>query len=261
MLNMSKLGYETLADSMNQLLYDRIASGNPVEVLSTRNDKLLQVVEASDGERFVTRSYTPEAVEEIEYNYGLDFQTSWHGLNEALTAVDIEIVPSRLIEVEGGEYPFIIVSEYLDDAKPLADASTDVKKDVATGLSKLLVTDGDFVPAPEMVREDMFLVVERDDHEKALLTDVDPLVAMTYRIQKSDRNSAFYIDKLAELAWDKWCSGDDERKKMTTAMALVLGDFALDDFDLDSSTSRAFMDLHMMSNGVDNRQMWESRSS
>ncbi len=255
---MSKPGYETLADSMNQLLYDRIASANPIEVLSTRNDKLLQVVEASDGERFVTRSYTPEAVEEIEYNYGLDFQTSWQGLNEALTAVDIEIVPSRLVEVKGGEYPFVIVSEYLEGAKPLADASTDTKKDVATGLSKLLVTDCDYVPSREMVREDMFLVVERDDHEKALLADVDPLVASAYKIQETDQNCEFYIDKLAELAWDRWCITLDERKAVAAAMVMTLGDFARDRFDLESGTSRAFMDLHEMSNGVDSRKMWAS---
>lgn len=246
--------YQTLADGLSNLLYSRITAATPIEVLSTHDNKLLQVVETADGEKFVTRSYTPEAVNEIEYNYGLDFERAWEKMQEAFADVDLEIVPSRLIKTEG-EYPFIIVSEYLEDARPLSAAPTETKVAVATGLGKLLGTSGRYMPAPAMIRHDMFMVVERNGEAKALLTDVDPLVTTARRMQMSDQNSAYFIDKLAEFAWDRWCS-QDERIPVATAMVRGLGDFALDGFDWNSSTSRAFMDLHMMSNGLDHRGAW-----
>lgn len=249
--------YQAIADGMNELLYARVTEATPVEVLSTHNDKLLQVVEAEDGERFVTRSFTPDAVAYVEYNYGIDFRTAWEGMQDAFADADIDIVPSRLIETDGGEYPFIVVSEYLEDAKPLSVAPTDTKVAVANSLGKLLATDGHYVPAPEMIREDMFMVVERDGEAKALVVDVDPLVTTARRMQMNDQNSAFFIGKLAELAWDKWCT-EDERVSVTSAMVQALGDYALDKFDFDSATTRAFMDLHLMSNGVDNRGTWST---
>lgn len=258
LLTMSKLGfedYQVLADSACQLLYDRVTAAEPIETLSAHDNKLLQVVETADGERLVTRSYTPEAVEEIEYNYGLDIKSAWEKMHETFTQAGIAIVPSKLIEVKGGEYPFIVVSEYLEDAKPLVDASTTIKRDTAVGLSKLLIADGDFVPAPEMIRGDMFAVVERGGREEALLLDVDPLITPAYRMQKIDQNSRFYINRLAELAWDWWCTDEEERKEVISAMVMTLADFVTGRFDVESGTSRAFMDLHLMSNGVDMRQL------
>lgn len=243
--------YQGLANSMNEMLYARVAAATPVEVLSMYDDKLLQVVEEADGRRFVTRSYTPEAVRVIEGNYGLDFRTAWEAMHEAFSGVGIDIVPSRLIETDG-EHPFVVVSEYLDDGESLSTASTKDKIAVANGLGKLLATEGDYVPAPEMVREDMFMVVQRDGKVKVLLADIDPLMAPAYLVQENDNNSWFLIDRLAGLAWDKWCN-EDERIPVTSALVSALGDYALDRFDFDSRTTQAFMDLHLMSNGVDNR--------
>jgi hypothetical protein len=243
-------GHQALADSMNEVLHARVGAARPVEVLST-HDKLLQIVEAEDGERFVTRSYTPEAIAGIENNYSFGFRVAWRGMHEAFADAGLEVVRSGLIETKG-EHPFIVVSEYLENGQPLASASTETKLAVATGLGKLLTTEGYFIPAPEMVRDDMFMVVEREGEETAVLTDVDPLVTPSWRMQENDQNSAFFINTLAELAWDRWCS-EEERAPVISAMVMSLGDYALDKFDFDSATTRAFMDLHLMSNGVDNR--------
>lgn len=245
-------GYQALADGMNELLYQQVLAAKPVELLSTHDDKILQVVETRDGERFVTRSYTPEAVSIIEQNYGLGFRAAWEGMHEAFSDAGLEVVPSRLIETEG-EYPFIVVSEYLEEAQPLATAPTEVKQDIARGLGDMLTGNCYFTPTPEMIREDMFLVVERNDEPRALLVDVDPLVTAFFRIRENDTNSAFFISKLAELTWDNWCN-EEERVPVISALVQSLGDFALDKFEFGSATTTAFMDLHLMSNGVDIRR-------
>ncbi len=244
--------YESLASNMNQLLYERAAAASPIEVLSTHNDKLLQIVESSDGERFVTRNFTSLAIDDIRFCYGIGFRTAWEGMHRAFSDVALDIVPSGLVEADG-EYPFIIVSEYLEDGQPFATAPTDTKKAVANSLGRLLTTSGDYIPAPEMIREDMFLVVQRNSEPIALLTDVDPLVTPSYRMQNDDTNSAFFISKLADLAWDRWCE-ESERVEVISALVVALGDYALDQFGFDSATARAFMDMHLMSNGVDNRK-------
>jgi hypothetical protein len=251
--------YQALADGMNELLYARVVAAKPIEVLSTHDNKLLQVVEAKDGERFVTRSYTSDAVATIEQNYSFGFRVAWEGMHEAFSEAGLEVVPSGLIETDG-DYPCIVVSEYLESAQSLAAAPTEIKQTVASGLGKLLSGDCYFVPSPEMVREDMFLFEEHDGQPKVLLADVDPLMTPFFRIKDNDLNSAFFINKLAELAWDKWCS-EEERVPVITAMVQELSDYALDKFDFDSATTKAFMDLHLMSNGVDNRDRYTDGSS
>jgi hypothetical protein len=107
-----------------------------------------------------------------------------------------------------------------------------------------------------MIREDMFVVVERDGQEKPMLLDTDPLMVRASRIRRSDRDTAFYVREIAEKIWDHWCTEED-RVSVATAAVKALGDFALNGFDLmDTQTGRAFTDLHMMSNDLDHRRMW-----
>jgi hypothetical protein len=248
--------YQTLADSLTEHLYSRVAAAKPKEVLSTKHGKLLRVVEAADGELFITRSFAPEAIHEIESHYGLDFMQAWEEMHGAFAEAGIEVVPSTLIEIDGGEYPFIAISEYMKNAKPLSMGTLEAKKKAAAGLAGLLVSDRDYIPSPEMVREDMFVVVEHEGQTKPMLLDVDPLMVQASRIRTNDRDMAFYIRELSEKIWDYWCTEED-RVSVATATIQALGSVVLDDFDMmDSQTGQAFIDLHMLSNDVDHRHMW-----
>ena len=62
--NMNQIVGNNLA-AMQEILHTRVEAAEPVETLSDRGNKLVQVVEEEGGQRFVTRSYTGEAVSEI----------------------------------------------------------------------------------------------------------------------------------------------------------------------------------------------------
>jgi hypothetical protein len=257
MLNPEQEKYQEIADSLNQLLYEQVCAATPVETLSNKNDKIVEVVETAAGERFVRRSYTQKAVNQTEFKYGLDFESAWNEMHVAFAEAGLEIVPSRLFKSDG-EYSFVVMSEYLEDATPLAEAPTDNKVAVVTGLSSLMAGKNKYAPSPEMVMDDMFMVAERDGLSKALLVDVDPLVLHTNRLTMNDTVGGYYISKLARLAWDSWGRNDEEREEIASAIAITLGNFAMDRFDMLSVITREYFNIHSMANGIDIRDSWST---
>ena len=246
--------HQALVDGMNTLALGRIAAATPIEVLSTRGDKLLQVVQEYDGRRFVTRSFTDEAVRNSEH--GLDFRQAWDAMHEVFSGDGVAVVPSILLTA-GGEYPFIAVSEHITDSIPVIEAPTSLKIKLATHLGGLLKPQSGYTPTLEMVNAGMFTVIKDDRGEyKALMVDVDPHITrmnMDKNHYLTDNINAHYIKKLGELFWNKWCR-EDEREEVLEALVRSIADAVLDDPD-STNTFAAFLEIHHMSQGLNPEQV------
>jgi len=243
--------YQAIADGLNALALGRIASATSVEVLSTRGDKLLQVVEEADDSKVVTRSFTRHAIAQSEW-YGLNFKQAWQNMHDVFTGDGVGVVRSSLL-TSSGEYPYIAVSEYVTEDMSLRDASTELKVKLARHMGGWLKPTAEQRPALEMLNEHMFTVVEDEDgSQTALLLDVDPhtLHQTTGRSAGArDMLNAHYIDTLGNLFWRKWCK-EDEREEVLRALVATVGDAVLDDLSTASSkTFTAFSKIHFMSQG------------
>jgi hypothetical protein len=253
-------GTETLdpqfqADTMMSILSERLAVATPVEGLSSHNDRKLEVFEEADGCRFVKRSFTGEAVNYVERN-GVTFREAWEGMEDIFGEVGIDVVPSFLLEQEGDEHPFVAVSEYLPEMIDVKDLPLEEKEKLVHGLGQLLRAEAAYWPSLEAVREDTFKgVVREDGTHQVLMVDTDPFTILAPSLGR-DEYLGTYIKKFAELIWDEWC---DEQDRSQVASALVqslaqsLGEDELFD-DIMSDAGKAFMNLHLMSNGVDSRE-------
>jgi hypothetical protein len=251
-------GYQALAADMNELLHARVEAATPVATLSERGNKLLQVMEGADDQKFVTRSYTEDSVTEIEkglFVSGIEFSDAWEMLQRSMAAAEIPIVQSSLLEDVNG-YPFVIVSEYIE-GKPLSAASQEVKEEVAHGLGRLMVVNPNrgFVPHRAVLHQDMFVVGQRNGRDTAILTDVDPYMHIKPRM-KAEKMDADYIERVGALIWDEWCSEDEEeRQEVLGAFIVEIADVSLDNFGMDSPRSAAFERIRMMHAGLDPRQL------
>ena len=251
-------GTETLdpqfqADTMITVLNERLTAAAPVEELSSHEDRILQVFEEADGSRFVKRSFTDDAVWYVE-GKGLTFQEAWEAMEDIYADVDIEVVPSFLFE-QGGEHPFVAVSEHLPDLVDMKDLPSEDKEKLAHGLGQLLRPEASYWPSLEAVRGDTFKGVEQEDGTfRTLMVDTDPFTILAPSFGR-DEYVGTYIKKFAELIWDEWC---DEQDRSRVAGALVQSlATALDESEFAGamgSTSKAFMNLHLMSNGMDPRE-------
>lgn len=255
-MNMSetKPEFQAVADDMQALLIARVASAEPIEVLSRRDDKLLQVVEETDGRRFVTRSYTNDGVKDVE-EFDLDFYEAWNAMHEVFRTSGLNVLPSFLLKTEG-QYPITVVSEYLPNSKPVIGASLETKIDIAKGMGNIIKPSSKCRLGLDMLNRDMFRVVDNEDGtETAYLVDVDPRMRVSDDFAK-DLYQAIFIDKLAGLIWDHWSDNDDERASIATAavksVVEALGDEA---FLPNTHTGNSFFTLHFMSNGLDTRNM------
>lgn len=243
--------HQTLADDLNALAHARLESATPVEVLSTRGDKVLQVLQESDGSKIVTRSFTDDAVSHVE-RHGLDFVEAWEAMHAIFSGDEMGVVRSSLLR-SSGDYPFVAVSEYLKDSKDVVEAPTEFKVRLARSLGGLLRADSGHFPALEMVREDMFRIVERDGQQKALLIDTDPHI-MAGGLLGSDIISAKFVTTLGEFFFDKWCT-ESERQEVLGALVRSVADIALDDFGFSTQMLTAFSNIHMMCQGLDPREL------
>ena len=245
--------YQSLADDLSSLIHSRIEAATPVEVLSQRGDKILQVVEEANGQRFVTRSFHEDAVRYIE-GRGTSFTEAWDAMHSTFSGVGIEILPSSLLRQEG-EYPFIAVSEYIPEEEDMTDVSTETKKALAYSLGQLLKPENPYLPAPEMVNRGMFQPIKQEDGSlRVVMVDTDPHM-IDNPSRGRDMLIAHYIERFGDLVWNEWCS-DDERQDVAVSLVLSLSEVLGDSLgDIQSKTGIAFMDVHMMSNGLDPREM------
>lgn len=70
--------HQVLSKNMSAVLRARVLGAVPVQTLSNRDDKLVQVVEEPDGQRFIKRSYGQEAIDYIAQT--IDWALKMHGM-------------------------------------------------------------------------------------------------------------------------------------------------------------------------------------
>ena len=101
----------------------------------------------------------------------------------------------------------------------------------------------------DILQESMFGVThDRHGNPVAKFVDLDPLVKRRSMIATDPSNAAF-IERVSGLLWAKWCD-PDERIPVISAFVKIVADAVPDDFDRGSLTANAFMNVHMMSQGV-----------
>jgi len=243
---------QVVADNMQALVHCRLAQAKPVEILSDRGDKLLQVMEEANGQRFVKRSFGNGAVYYIE-RHGLSFNESWDAMHTVFSSIGAPVVKSVLFKKEG-EYPYVAISKYLAEKVPVSSAPLKVKKKLAHGLGQMLKGVRGYMPAPEMVNGEMFQVTEQDGNPTVVLIDVDPYMVKKPRYG-ADTFNAHYIERIGGLLYDEWCTDNDDRGEVMRAFVRSVGDIVPDDIDRNPETFTAFSNVHLMSQGVDARQL------
>ncbi|MBI5906463.1 hypothetical protein HY857_00220 [Candidatus Saccharibacteria bacterium] len=244
-----------LRDQLYEVARNRIRQSEPVEVLSPGRETLLQLVEEPDGKQFVTRSFSPEAISYIE-DSGMSFEDTWQTMQTILAQAGIASVRSAItIHEEDGaksDYPIVIVSEYLADNRPVMEASTESKIELARNLPGLFNGSGGLMLSSETIRADMFKVTpDESGEEKIVMIDMDPLLV---RRSSPDSLIAFYIEKFGAQFWDDWCL-PEEREAVITQFIIASGlvlDNKLD--DINNPVSKVFLNAHMMSQGLDYRE-------
>lgn len=237
---------QLLVDDMSAVLHARILDATPIELLSDLDNKLVQVVQEPDGQTFVRRSYTQGSIANIK-KLGLRFGDAWEAMHDVFADIGVDVVHSTLIETGQEGMPFVIASEYLADARPLIDASTESKVELAGNIGKLLTAGGFVTPHLQIFHEGTFMALEDETgKDNVVLVDVDPHLDSLTRLQGDDPNSAFFIRQVAELLW-KECA-EDQRTAVLNAFKGAVAGFAIDR-GLDD-TYMAFNQLQAMSNGV-----------
>lgn len=255
MSNFEALGeHQIIANGVQALILARIDEATPVEVLSARGNKLLQVMQEADGTTFVTRSFTAAAVNHVEQRR-ISFAEAWDAMHSVYGDAGIDVVPSYLL-ASNGKYPFVAVSEHLVSGQHLIDAPTETKVDLAESFASLIQPnrDGHFI-APEMINEDMFQVVSNEEGEfRVVLVDTDPHILPNMYNWRDENLVEHYLKALTDLFWDKWCH-PEEREEVFSKLFQVMSKTVGEDFDLMSKPGLALQQIHMMSNGVDIRDM------
>lgn len=251
-----------IADATLASVHARITTAEPVGLLSDRGDKRVEVMKEPDGSVFVRRTIGSGMERNIRQIYRLELDSSWEGLHELLDGVGLSSVPSFMLTegpAVGAGTSAVIISEYVN-IQPLEFASLPTKKDLAKKLGRLLdTTSGDYFLAPETVNDEMFGVVCDGDSEEVLFIDMDPLVGND-RGQDLDDVVGHNLTKFSELLWDTWCTPDERQEVMVDfirAAAQTLGDRL--EGDITSRTVNAFMNAHLMTNGIDPRTLPSSR--
>ncbi len=245
-----------ITEDMNPELYARVEDAITFSRLSDDSTKLLEVVEEQDGEKFVTRCYTPDAVNDMEmreHSWGdADFPQVWRAFRTAFSRAKVPTVPSVLLE-DVKDYQFVIVSDYIEDEVPVAEAPSGAKQEMAANLGKLVTASaGGLIKlalSPEIIQEGMFMIASAENERLCVtFTDMDPLLKPKFDISDDSRRAAFII-RATDLLW-RWSNGE-EREQVIGSFLNNLSDSITDDFSLTSVTSAAFTRAHNVMHGAD----------
>lgn len=246
--------HQAFADGIATVLHERIAEATPIEVLSARGGKLLQVMETPTGERFTTRSFTYEGVTNVVAGRGIEFREAWGAMYDLFEGAGISVLPSTLIE-STGDYSYIAVGEFIEPAASVSAASTHEKAELAKKLGGLLRPNlNGYTVAPEMVNDGMFVARPQEDGSHDItLVDLDPHIIGAGQLHDDGLVQTWMLTKLMGMFWDAW-SSEDERVDVARSLFAGVADL-FDDVDIMSPTGIALQDIHMMTNGVDFRSM------
>lgn len=249
-------GRREFINGLETPLRGRVLNAQPLELLSNRDDKLVEVVRDINGSSFVRRSYSQAAVHMFE-RVGIPFTEAWGQMHHIFGAVDVKVVPSILLHPSAGEseFPVVVASEYLENDN-IAVSSTDAKIQIATSLGAIPYGSGKFLPGFEIFMPDMFRVgMDNTGIERLVLVDIDPYLSdrrnVVADMHLKDIWDSEYIKKISSLL-EGWCQPAERRAVISAFIRSVGSKF---DFDSrgDSRTFQAIMGVHSMAQGMNLR--------
>jgi hypothetical protein len=249
---------QSQANVMMTVLNERLAAAVPVEELSRHDEegRMLQVFEEPDGSRFVQRYFTRQGVNYVE-GERLTFEEAWQALTGSYADADIEVVPSFMFRQPGEDSgAATIISEYVPGLVDVKDLPTQEKVKLAQGLGKLLDPRADFLPHHQAIHADSFKGVKQEDGtHKVLVIDTDPFVTPApFPGDYRDVYVTRYIKRFSDMIWDQWCDETDRAEVEAALLGSLMGTLEEKEYaDMDSMINRAFMNLNLMSNGIDPR--------
>lgn len=233
----------------------RVLGAERVRWLSkARSDRTVELVEDETGDQFVRRTYASS--EWGGLREAGTFHTVWDAMHRNFARSGIAIVPSFIAtpSPKKGE-PIVVVSQFVQGARRVKEASLDAKKRLATGLGDLLIQSKEVLPQDQMLQPDMFKVgFDSDGKQSIMLIDVDPCVES--RPSDSDLNSmdmkyAEYIDSISFLFYDHWIR-EGERDEVLGNLAKSLEPLISSD-PLRWRTMKAIATVNMLRQGLDLR--------
>lgn len=250
-INQRGLLHDNLSNAIRQL----ILSAKPVKRFEDSSGKV-ELLEDMHGNLFVGRVYDQPALRYFS-DSGFDFKDAWDLMHREFQKVGIEIVPSFHLDVADSNVgKILVVSKYLEDARPVIDASVETKIRLATSLGNLLY-QSEVIPKGEMLRPNMFhLTHGPDGEERVVLTDVDPYL-YSAKNSSPEVKSALdgkYIDGVCSLFWDYWCR-QDEKEEVIKHFVEALAKSSDLDVIHSKFTSGAFGRAHAMKEGIDARSL------
>lgn len=246
---------ELLHSNLSNAIRELILSAKHVKKFKDSSGKV-ELLKDVHGNLFVRRFYDQPVLSYFS-DSGFDFKDAWDLMHRGFQKVGIEIVPSfHLDATDPNVVKILVVSKYLEDAKPVVDASVETKSRLATSLGNLLY-QSEVIPKSEMLSPDMFhLTHGPDGEERVVLTDVDPYL-YSAKNRTSELKSALdakYIDGVCSLFWDYWCK-QDEREKVIRHFSEALAKSSDLDVINNKFTSGAFGRAHAMARGIDMRSL------
>ena len=251
---------QTLFWNVNKHTQKRATGAEPVRLLSGRNDRTVELVVDVNGNKFVRRTYAPRAIGEVAHERGSTFESVWEGMNTVFSQAGISIVPSFILSASPDQV--VVVSNYLEDARPVIVAPTDKKEQLAEGLGRVVGNQSnDFFPELQMLLPDAFHTTKGGDgQDTIMLTDVDPYPnrASGFLMKQFPkyRDGAWgqYIRHVSELFYDHWCREEEKEGVLEKFLqGVVPGIKSEASVDNIMKTAEAINNTHMLQMGIDMR--------
>lgn len=232
----------------------RVLNAEPVERLSDRDDKFVEVVRDINDTRFVRRSYSADAVGAFERR-SLSFSEGLNELRHIFEGAGIELVSHRLFQFSpsDSEYPVVVATEFLED--DIDAASLEAKVKAARALGTIPGVHSDYHPGLEIFSRDMFRVKRDETGERLVLVDIDPFLDDKFftNISESalDTRNYGFIMKTASALWNS-CQLAERRPVIGAFLRSLVSNPGFD-ITGNSRISEALMVTQAMTQGMDMR--------
>lgn len=240
---------ETFLGDLSIYFADKLDQAKQVDVLSARNGKLLTVEEEPDGTKFVKRAYSRDGIGEVLMtNLGYyDFSTAWHEMKRILDAAEMPMVRSSLVHCD--EEGALVLSDYIEDGRPVREASTEAKIEFARRLVRCFYgKSGQARLALPVLNWNGFITTADDDgKDEIVLIDVDPCVQ---RPQHDHRRAYISMKRIGRLFWDEWCTEEDRQEVLSAVVSEIGETLSSTELEMDKNLW-VFLNLNLMSHGAD----------
>lgn len=245
------VGRQAFLTDLTTAVERRVASAERIRLLSERDGKTIEVVEDATGDQFVRRTYSATEWGGI-LPTGLTFQTAWEAMHRDFARSGIEIVPSFIVaQSRSIRDPIVVVSQFVQGAKGIKNASVEGKRKLAKSLGTLLSVSKEVLPLQQMLEPDKFQVgISTEGKPSIMLVDVDPYVQPKPSPEMLDSTEAAYINRVASLFYDSWCRKREAEQVLGSFVASLL---PLVDQNTGMETMKAIANANMLKQGLDLR--------